>query len=104
MDPFFLMVFAFVLLLVLFTGGFILIFPLTRRLGSYLEMQLERRRDNFQEQESLQGLEREVHELTAEVRRLAERQAFTDTLLSDEAEARRLGGTRDAAVSENRSA
>lgn len=91
MNPFFPMVFVFVLLLVLFIGGFVLVFPLTRRLGAYLEMLIERRHGPIPDRKRMEVLEGELQELKAEVERLAERQSFVDNLLSDDTEVQRLG-------------
>jgi hypothetical protein len=100
MDPFFLMVFTFILLLVLLVGGFVVIYPVTRRLGSYLEMQLDKRRESGTDAARLEEMHREIQQLSAELRRLSERQSFTDSLLSERSplslptEAR-LKGTED---------
>ena len=95
MDPFFLMVFTFVLLMTLLVGGFIVIFPLSRRLGAYLEMQIERRRDRPEDAQRLEELQQAIRELGDEVGRLRERQAFTEALLAGQGESRLLTGDPD---------
>jgi type VI protein secretion system component VasK len=90
MDPFFPLVFGFVLLLVLLVGGFIVLFPLTRQLGAYLEMQLEKRREQSVETASLEAIQRELRQLSDQLRDLAERQSFTDELLAQRPEGRLL--------------
>jgi hypothetical protein len=79
--PFAGMIFS--LLVVLIIAGSILLFPLTRRLGTLLEMRIEDRRGgegalSSGEVEELRGL---LVSLQAEVERVAERQQFTERLL-----------------------
>lgn len=92
MDPFMVLVFTFILLMVLLVGGFILAYPLTRRLGAYLERLVERPRDASEPDAEVERLRQEVDALRREVSRLAERQEFTDALLAERPERPRLGG------------
>lgn len=71
----------FSLLMVLIIGGFILLFPLSRRLGQLLEMRLEERREGSLPPEDVAVLLETIQALQDEVERLAERQAFTERLL-----------------------
>ncbi len=72
---------VFSLLIVLVIGGFILLFPLSKRLGQLLEMRLEERREGVLPPEDVAVLLETVQTLQDEVERLAERQAFTERLL-----------------------
>jgi hypothetical protein len=74
------------LLMVLIIAGSILMFPVMRRLGRLLELRIEERRGGslpaaaVEEVEELKEL---VRGLEAQVERLAERQTFTERLLTD---------------------
>ncbi len=72
---------VFSLLLALIVGGFILTFPLTKRLGKLLEMRLEERRVGALPTEEAEELRRLVSELQGQVARLAERQEWSERLL-----------------------
>lgn len=72
----------FSLLMVLVIGGLVLLFPISRRLGKFLEIRIDERmewdtlpKDAFNE---LMGV---VEELQNEVERLSERQQFVERLL-----------------------
>ena len=71
----------FSLLMVLVIGGFILLVPLTKRLGKLLEMRLEERKQNVLTPEDATALLETVHALQDQVDRLEDRQAFTERLL-----------------------
>lgn len=72
----------FSLLMVLVIGGFILLYPLSKRLGQLIELRLEERRAGGPlPSEELEELQAVVVALQAEVERLAERQAFAEGLL-----------------------
>lgn len=93
MDPFFLLVFTFVLLLVLLVGGFVLLFPLTRRLGTYLERLLEEEGPGRrQPPAALREVRAELKELRTAVHRLTEQQAFVESLLEERDAAPRVEG------------
>lgn len=72
---------VFSLLVLMMIGGCILLFPLTRRLGAYLEQRLEQGK-GATDQGEIRQLRAAVGALQSEVERLAERQEFTDSLLS----------------------
>jgi hypothetical protein len=71
----------FALLMVVIIGGFILLVPLSKRLGRLLELRLEERREGTIPPEQATVLLETVQALQDEVERLAERQAFTERLL-----------------------
>lgn len=67
--------------------GGILLFPTSRRLGRYLEVLIEEKRDKGVGMvDEVRRLEQELRETQAEVARLSERQAFTGSLLEERAE------------------
>lgn len=76
----------FTLLLALVIGGFILMFPLSRRLGELMEQQLKDRREGAvgpgaEVMEGLEDVRAAVRALEAQVVRMADRQAFLERLL-----------------------
>ena len=72
----------FSLLTLILIGGFILLFPVARQLGKYLEAKIEERSEwGGLPQESLDELRSTVEGLEREVARLSERQQFTERLL-----------------------
>ena len=70
----------FVLVLAAMIGTFILLIPLSRRLGQMIDLWLEDKRSAGRSEE-LDGLRRSVLALESEVSSLAERQQFIDQLL-----------------------
>ncbi len=81
MDPNALAGMIFSLVMVLMIGGFILTFPLAKRLGRLLEMRLEERRAGTMPAEEAEELRRLVSDLQGQVARLAERQEWSERLL-----------------------
>jgi cell division protein FtsB len=79
MDPLALAGMVFTLLVILMIGGFILLFPVSRRLGKVLERWLEEKRPGGKEPEIAQ-LRAAVQALEREVRSLSERQDFVESL------------------------
>lgn len=74
----------FSLLLVLIIGGFVLLYPLSKRLGQLLELRLEERRarpPGAVAAAEVQQLSELVSALQVEVAALVERQEFTERLL-----------------------
>lgn len=88
------------LLLALMLGGFILMYPLTKRLGQLLEQRIEERREGLVldsgDAADLAELRRAVRVLEEEVATLTERQRFVEGLL-DSPERRKsiAGGSQD---------
>lgn len=72
----------FSLLMVLVIGGLILLFPISRRLGRFLEIRIEERMEwDTLPKEAFNELMGVVEELQNEVQRLSERQQFVERLL-----------------------
>jgi hypothetical protein len=69
----------FTLILIGMVGGFILLIPLSRRLGHMIDVWLQEKKGV--DPDELADLRRTVLELEKEVSALAERQQFTDQLL-----------------------
>jgi hypothetical protein len=100
MDPDAIAGMVFTLILVLFIGGFILLFPLVKRLGAYIDTRIDLTRGataglagapQAQLLEQLTQISESLQRMEAEVKQLAERQDFTENLLADrEREQRRL--------------
>lgn len=93
-DYFAMISMAFALIMVLVIGGFILLFPVARRLGAALEQWIARQRELTPVQDGVDELRREIGELGALVSNLRgdleevrERQRFLEEL----AEGRRRG-------------
>lgn len=89
MDLFILQSMVFVLLLVLVLGGIVLAFPVTRRLGDALDEWIRLRRQGRLGSDQAGRLEDELREvrerletLERETDLLADRQAFTESLLA----------------------
>lgn len=72
----------FSLLMVLVVGGLILLFPIARRLGKFLEIRIDERMEwDTLPKEAFDELMDVVEELQTEVARLGERQKFVERLL-----------------------
>ena len=72
----------FSLLMVLIIGGLILLFPISRRLGKFLEVRIEERMEwDTLPKEAFNELMDVVEELQNEVQRLSDRQQFMERLL-----------------------
>ena len=95
MDPNALAGMLFTLLLVAMIAGFILLLPITRRLGALLEQRLQEKGTAFSPAEVSQ-LRAAVDSLRSEVERLSERQAFTEVLLEERRPAELPEKTRGA--------
>ncbi|MDP2958731.1 MAG: hypothetical protein Q8N53_20065 [Longimicrobiales bacterium] len=80
MDPEMIAVMVFFLVALAMTGGFILLFPITRRLGQFLEYRMSSK-GRIEDQERMDLLLKAVGSLRDDVARLAERQDFTERLL-----------------------
>lgn len=73
----------FVLLLVMMVGGYILLFPIARRLGAVLEQSLSNPKGSGTGAADVAELRSAVRELRVELSRLEERQVFTESLLAE---------------------
>jgi hypothetical protein len=84
MDPNAIAGMAFTLILTVVVGGFILLYPVSRRLGAFLESRLHDRipQPAPTSAPELDALRNSVASLQAEVQRLAERQDFMEQLNS----------------------
>jgi hypothetical protein len=87
MDPVIIPSMIFTIAVIMLIGGFVTLFPVTRRLGAFLESKLRDKQppeaasplpDFARLLDAIQGLE-------SEVRRLNERQEFTERLLAGRA-------------------
>jgi len=83
-DPVIVVSMVFVVILVLLVGGFVVTYPVTRRLGKALEVYLEERSRNLPDADRIEDLGRAVRSLRDEVRALSEKQEFVEKLLKDE--------------------
>ena len=79
MEPMALASMIFVLIMCAMVGAFILLIPLSRRLGALLDAWLQDKRAEAPGE--IAELRRTIQVLEAEVQALAERQQFTDQLL-----------------------
>lgn len=92
MDPLIAASMIFTVILVLLIGGFIVLFPLTRRLGNALEVYLDQKREQLPDPEDVERLRVAVHQLRREVRQLSEKQEFVERLLQGEGPEGEAGG------------
>jgi hypothetical protein len=85
MDPDFLAILIFVVIITGMIGGGILLFPITRRLGRLLEQRLEAGKGGEPANLSVElaKLHASTLALRREVERLTERQEFTESLLAE---------------------
>ncbi len=79
---------VYILILLLLIGGFILAYPITKRLGRLLEEWIVLRKGSLPEQEALARIEgafgdmqRQIGSLEQRVDLISERQDFTESLL-----------------------
>lgn len=83
MDPNALAGMAFTLVLTCLIGGFVLLYPVSRRLGALLESKMEReKRGAGPASAEVTQLAESVRSLESELRMLKERQEFTENLLT----------------------
>lgn len=98
MDPMAIAGMLFVLIMLAMVSGFILLLPISRRLGAYLEQRLTHGRAGGVPPEQLTELRELVLSLQSQVESISERQEFTDRLLTDGegtgGRGRALGGAR----------
>jgi hypothetical protein len=72
---------VFTLILMMMIGGFILLFPLSRRLGALLESRIQEKKQVVSPDPDLARLTEVVHSLQNQVQSLIERQDFVEHLL-----------------------
>ncbi len=94
MDPLIAASMIFTLILVVLIGGFIVLFPVTRRLGKALEVYLDQKRNDAPDARETERMRAAVGSLQREVRRLSEKQEFVERLLQKR-EAEELGPGQD---------
>ena len=92
MDPIALAGMIFTLVLVLIVGGFILLFPVSRRLGLFLEAKLK---PASLASEDTRKLWEAIHSLETELRRIADRQEFTERMLTERSATSLPGRSRE---------
>ena len=93
----------FSLLMVLVIGGLILLFPISRRLGKFLEIRIDERMEwDTLPKDAFNELMDVVEELQSEVARLKDRQQFVERLLEPgrRPEGARLEGPSEEAADE----
>ena len=83
MDPMGIAGMLFTLILAAMVGGFILLFPVSRRLGAYLEQRLKGHLSDDRSAAEIRRLESAVRAMQEELERISERQTFTESLLED---------------------
>ena len=82
MDPMAIAGMIFTLVLTVIIGGFILLFPLAKRLGLLIESKIQDKDAARQELASENQLKEMIQGLETQIRALVERQEFTEKLLS----------------------
>lgn len=80
----------FTLIVLAMVGGFVLLLPITRRLGQFLEYRMTER-TRLMENEEREALLRAIESLRDDVARLGERQEFTERLLDQQRGPDRIG-------------
>ena len=81
MEPEVLAGMLFIVVILAMIGGFILLLPITRRLGAILEQRLNEKSIQGSSGAQLQQLQATVRQLQPDVERLADRPDFTEALL-----------------------
>ena len=83
MDPNAIAGMAFTLILAAMVGGFVLLFPVSRRLGKFLENRLQDKKGTpALPPAEFEALQETVKSLESQLRRVGERQEFLEKLLS----------------------
>ena len=80
MDPEMIAGMIFVIIIIAMAGGFVLLMPITRTLGRYLESRMTQKA-RLEDPERMEVLLRAMESLRDDVARLAERQDFMERLL-----------------------
>lgn len=84
------------LLLTIIIGGFILLFPLSRRLAALLEQRVRDRAESASDAERLEPLREALHALQADLERLTERQEFMERVLEERSQREALPSSAPA--------
>jgi hypothetical protein len=85
MDPNAIAGMAFTLILTALVGGFIMLYPVSRRLGQLLESKLQNKNGPpALTPAEIEALQQALNSLQGDVHRIAERQDFLEKLLSSE--------------------
>jgi hypothetical protein len=79
-DPMMLGMMIFTIVAMAVIGGFVVLFPITRRIGRFLESRMSEA-NRAKELEDREGILRALDSLRDDIARLAERQDFTERLL-----------------------
>ncbi len=90
MDPELIPLMIFTIIVIGMVGGFVLLLPITRTLGRYLESRMAQKA-SLDSPERMEILLRAVESLRDDVARLAERQDFTERLLERPRDAKDAG-------------
>jgi hypothetical protein len=88
MDPTALAGMLFSLIVIAMVAGFILLLPITRRLGPLLEQRLNEKGGTAASENRIRQLEAAIQALRADVEQLTERQEFAESLLEERKTAR----------------
>lgn len=81
MDEVIVVSMIFSLIMVTLIGGFILLFPLTRRLGAFLERRLEEGSGRNDDPRRVQAIHGVLEDLRGQIEDLRERQEFVEKLV-----------------------
>lgn len=92
MDPMALAGMLFVLIMIAMIGGVVLLLPISRRLGKYLEQRLDGGRGAKADTAQLGEVKELILSLQAQIDRVAERQEFTERLLAERADSQPVAG------------
>lgn len=92
MDPMALAGMLFVLIMVAMIGGVVLLLPISRRLGKYLEQRLDAGRGAGADPAKLGEVKDLILSLQAQIDRVAERQEFTERLLAERTDSQPVAG------------
>lgn len=91
MDPMALAGMLFALIVIAMIGGFILLLPISRRLGKFLEQRLDARGSDA-DPAKLGEVRELILSLQAQIDRMAERQEFTERLLAERTDPQSVTG------------
>lgn len=90
MDPTVIAGMIFSLLVIMLIGGFILLFPISRRLGRLLEQRIRERSEDGLEPRQLEPIHEALDAIRAEIDAINERQQFVERVLESRQETEAL--------------